>query len=102
MADEEHLRILNQGIDVWNTWRREHNHITPNLENAKIADPSFYELGFAKIGLKRDNLKEANLNNANRKNADLSLADLTDADFSWALSKKPSLKMDFPCPNVWR
>lgn len=31
MANQEHLDILKQGVEVWNKWRREHPEIEPDL-----------------------------------------------------------------------
>ena len=50
MADEEHLRILRQGVDTWNQWRKEHPDIQPDLRGA---------------GLHAANLRYADLTDAN-------------------------------------
>ena len=31
MANQEHLDILKQGVDVWNQWRRRHPPLAPRL-----------------------------------------------------------------------
>jgi hypothetical protein len=34
MADPEHVRILRQGVEQWNRWKKEHPDVTPNLDRA--------------------------------------------------------------------
>lgn len=34
MANEEHLAILKQGVEVWNQWREQHLQIVPDLRDA--------------------------------------------------------------------
>lgn len=34
MANKEHLKILKQGVEVWNKWRKENPHIKPDLGRA--------------------------------------------------------------------
>ena len=41
MANPEHLKILKQGVDVWNRWRDENPDVAPdfgeaNLDKAKL------------------------------------------------------------------
>ena len=36
MANEEHLKILKQGVEVWNKWRNANPEIKPNLDKADI------------------------------------------------------------------
>jgi uncharacterized protein YjbI with pentapeptide repeats len=61
MANEEHLKILKQGVEQWNKWRSEHarweNAIRPDLGDADLSDVDLH-------------------------GANLTSADLTDADLS--------------------
>ncbi len=36
MANQEHLIILKQGVNVWNKWRQEHPRIKPDLSNVDL------------------------------------------------------------------
>ena len=38
MANPEHIQILKQGVEVWNTWRSENPDITPDLTNASLSN----------------------------------------------------------------
>jgi uncharacterized protein YjbI with pentapeptide repeats len=38
MANEEHLKILKQGIEKWNNWREENPEIIPDLSGISLAD----------------------------------------------------------------
>ena len=69
LANEEHLRILRQGVEVWNRWRKENPDIRPDLFEANLRDAKL-------IG--------ADLTDAKLTWADLIGNDLTDADLSWA------------------
>jgi hypothetical protein len=35
-ANPEHLKLLQQGIDVWNEWRAKEPSIVPDLSEAKL------------------------------------------------------------------
>lgn len=64
MANEEHLKRLSQGVEVWNKWKEENALVAPDLGGA--------------------NLEQANLIGARLTGADLTgtqfyRADLTDA-----------------------
>jgi uncharacterized protein YjbI with pentapeptide repeats len=37
VANEEHLRILRQGVQTWKQWREEHPEIRPGLSRADLA-----------------------------------------------------------------
>jgi hypothetical protein len=37
MADEEHLKILRQGVDAWNEWRRKNPQLLPDLSRANLS-----------------------------------------------------------------
>jgi uncharacterized protein YjbI with pentapeptide repeats len=76
VADEEHLRQLKQGAEVWNTWRRD-----------RLSPPNYPDLSHADLSGAADlfaaNLRGANLSDAHL-NADLTGADLTGANLSGA------------------
>ena len=94
MANEEHLNLLNQGVEVWNEWRKQNRQIRPDLHEAYLvmADLGNADLGNADLGnadlsnadLGNADLSNADLSNADLSNADLSNADLSNADFSEA------------------
>src|SRR5947209_2782378 len=69
MANQEHLEILKQGIDVWNTWWKQHPDVKADLMGADLS---------------RANLSEAWLIGAQLSGADFSGTDLTGADFTGA------------------
>lgn len=102
MANLEHLKILKQGIDAWNQWRKENPTVTPDLSEAKISDTNFHlrippeiaDLGsidFSDTILFRSILKSANLRNANLQGANLKLADLRKADLRGADLRRAEL-----------
>lgn len=69
MANEEHLKILYQGVDVWNQWRQNEPFIEPDLSGPALS------------GLQ---LKGIDFSNANLNNANLRYAIMIEADFSWS------------------
>jgi uncharacterized protein YjbI with pentapeptide repeats len=64
MANSEHLEILRQGVEVWNSWRAKEPSVRPDLNKA--------------------NLRGADLRGANLFEADLVEADLAGANLGWA------------------
>ena len=43
MANEEHLKILKQGVEQWNKWRLE-NAIRPDLSDADLSSAELHGL----------------------------------------------------------
>ncbi len=37
MANEEHLKILKQGVEAWNEWREKNPQIIPDLSKANLS-----------------------------------------------------------------
>lgn len=80
MANEEHLEILNHGIDSWNRGRLANLEVEPDLSWANLTN---YDL--TRANLTTANLSKSRLWIANLLEADLSSADLSDADLAGAL-----------------
>lgn len=38
MANEEHIAILKQGVEVWNNWRQENPDIRPDLSTLSLSE----------------------------------------------------------------
>jgi uncharacterized protein YjbI with pentapeptide repeats len=78
MANEEHLRIIRQGVRTWNRWRE---------GSSKRADLSYADLSKAdlrRVNCAGANLKEINVSGANLSEADLRTTYLIKANLSYA------------------
>jgi hypothetical protein len=84
VANEQHLRILNQGTDAWNRWRRENPEILPDLSRADLSGADLGWANLSRADLRRANLSGAHLNGADLIGADLREANLSKADLSEA------------------
>ena len=73
MANPEHLKILEQGVKVWNAWREENAYTQPDLKEAALEG----------INLIDANLSESDLTRANLNGADLSGSNLYRSNLSW-------------------
>ncbi len=71
MANETHLSVINQGIELWNQWRIENPDIVPDFSHAKLK--------FAR--LIRANLRNVNFSGANLEGANFIGADLRNSNF---------------------
>jgi uncharacterized protein YjbI with pentapeptide repeats len=85
MANPEHLAKLREGVEAWNSWRRERPDVGPNLSRADLR--GVYLHG---ADLHVANLSEADLTGANLTVTDLTLANigratLHKAHLSWAV-----------------
>jgi hypothetical protein len=85
MANEEHLNLLKQGIDVWNDWIEKKiesvflggNFIEVDLRNANLYKANLCRAYFIGANLEGVNLSEANLSQANFVEANLTGANLS-------------------------
>lgn len=91
MANPEHLKILKQGVGVWNKWR-EKNSIRPNLADVNLRDPKLGDADLRGMDLRGMDLNRANLREANLFRADLSEANLCGADLFGAYLFRTNLK----------
>lgn len=93
MANPEHLKIIKQGVKVWNKWR-EKNRVIPdladadlskaNLSEANLSEANLYGADLSGADLIGANISKADLNEANLVASDLSNADLSGADLTAA------------------
>jgi uncharacterized protein YjbI with pentapeptide repeats len=81
MANEEHLKILKQGVEQWNKWRLE-NAIRPDLSGADLSDADLSGANLSDADLSSSDLSDAKLSGANLSLANLSLANLSRANLS--------------------
>lgn len=79
LANQQHLDILKQGVTIWNTWRKEHPEVQPDLTEADLQNSYLMLVDFSDT-----NLTGANLIGANLIAANLTLADLSRASLTWA------------------
>ncbi len=80
MANQKHLKILKQGVDVWNKWRQEHPRIKPDLSGADLNRSNLYGANFSKADLSYIDISEAHLGYANFNGATLIGAEISGTD----------------------
>lgn len=100
MANPEHLRILKQGVKVWNQWRNEHPEIRPDLSYVNLANSdltyvdlsdvdltgaALYHVHLTDADLSRALLNDAILTGAYLLDANLSRVHLVGANLSFAM-----------------
>lgn len=44
MANQEHLDILKQGVEIWNKWREKHPEIRPDLNGADLSYTNLFQI----------------------------------------------------------
>lgn len=84
MANPEHLKILKQGAQVWNDWRKWHAEIQPDLSNTDLSDAKLVKVNLSFTIFSSANLNNADLSGTNLRFADLTLTDLTRARLAHA------------------
>jgi uncharacterized protein YjbI with pentapeptide repeats len=85
MANEEHLKLIKQGVDVWHRWRSEHPNARPDLSRANLRRASLGGVDLNGANLERANLYAAHLVNARLRGANLMAANLCGAMLSGAV-----------------
>jgi hypothetical protein len=82
MANEEHLAILKQGVEVWNKWRKEFPTIQPYFYNADLHEADLRNADFSHADLREADLRGADLRMTSLRKANLSGANLRGANLS--------------------
>jgi hypothetical protein len=91
MANDEHVKILSQGVEVWNKWRHDNPDTRPNLSRANLSFADFIGADLSHANLSFANLIYPNLSGADLSGADLSNAKLSDAKLSFASLRSADL-----------
>jgi hypothetical protein len=102
MPNPDHLKLLQQGVNAWNKWRREHPYLlldlssinlsSTNLRGANLSGTNLSGADLGGANLSGTNFLEADLKNANLSRADLILANLSRADLLEVNLKRADLK----------
>ena len=82
MANSEHLALVKQGVEVWNSWYKKHRRVIPDLTQANLSNLNLSGINFRKAILKQANLNNTDLSKAQLNNADLEKANLLGANLS--------------------
>jgi uncharacterized protein YjbI with pentapeptide repeats len=87
MANRDHLVVFEKGVDAWNSWRKEHPDIKPDLDGVDAKKKDLQAINLQETSLKgadfsKSNLTAANLCKANATGADFSGGTLHGADLS--------------------
>jgi uncharacterized protein YjbI with pentapeptide repeats len=82
MANEEHLKILKQGVEAWNRWREENPTVWPDLSRMDLSRTPLSQADLSRTDLSEAHLTWADLSRANLSGANLMQADLSGANLS--------------------
>ncbi|MBC8287888.1 MAG: pentapeptide repeat-containing protein [Nitrospinae bacterium] len=82
MANPEHVKILEQGVQVWNKWREVNPEVTPDLIELGLRNGNLRGINLAKAKLSLADLLGTNLTGANLSGANLCRANLTEANLT--------------------
>src|SRR5882672_2615387 len=81
MPNEEHLKILKNGIQTWNEWR-EKNQVYPDLSGANLSGEDLRTVNFGDTNLRGAMIRNADLRKSSLWGADLRNADLLGANLT--------------------
>jgi uncharacterized protein YjbI with pentapeptide repeats len=84
MANEEHLAILRQGVDVWNAWRKANPDVRAYLPGVNLNSANLTTADLRIAYLSGADLTKADLSNTDLRNTNLTKADLSRANLSEA------------------
>ncbi|MCB2228979.1 MAG: toll/interleukin-1 receptor domain-containing protein [Desulfarculaceae bacterium] len=93
MANPEHVKILKQGVKVWNRWRKNNPDIKPDLFEADFANADLTDANLDGAALIRANLANANLNRTSLVRASLTEANLVDVSLTNGNLTEANLRM---------
>lgn len=91
MANQEHLEILKQGVEAWNTWRAEHPNVETDFKEATLREADLVGANLSGVNFRRAYLSGAKLADVDLRGADLRGAKLLDADLRRAQLSEANL-----------
>ncbi len=106
MANEEQLKILDQGVESWNAWRKKNPGETICFERANLVCADLESSNLDEVNLKAANLGGANLLGANLEWAKLGGtilegANLSGANLEWAILEWTNLaRTNLTCAKI--
>ena len=103
MANQEHLDILRQGVEIWNQWRKENPSIGVDLREAKLTGVNLTEADLKWVNFQGADLSRANLHDANLTGARLTSANLAGISLTGAILHMANLsKADLQSASLFR
>jgi hypothetical protein len=97
MAIPQHLEVLKQGVQAWNTWRQKNPGAEPDLAGAKLSNANLKKANLSETDLRWADLTSANLEDANLNRADLRRAILSRTSFKRANLSEANLSETYLC-----
>ena len=91
MANEEHLKLIKQGVDIWNAWREKCPEIHPDLSQADLRGVKLQKINLGNTNLKESKLQFSNLTGAQLGEANLTKSRLQEACLQSAHMQKCNL-----------
>ncbi len=82
MANSEHVERLKFGVEEWNSWRRDHLEILPELNDADFSGANLARANLLYADFRRSLLNLTNFSGTELAGADLTGADCFGANFS--------------------
>src|SRR4026207_1896011 len=91
MANQEQLKILKQGVELWNKWREENSNVKVDLSGANLSAMDLSGIDFRDARLTRVDFRDTKLQGARLSLANLSRATLIGTSLNRANLKETRL-----------
>ena len=92
MAAEQHVSLINQGLETWNDWVDKNPDETPDFFQADLRGKQLSKFNLQKANLKEAKLQSSNLNNAVLTDAKLRKAKLQETNLQRANFENADLR----------
>ncbi len=95
LVNDSFLELLEQGREIWNSWRAENPSVKPVLAGEDLSEMDLSGINFGEVDLSEADFYGSDLSNANLKMANLAGADFSAANLSGAELYKVDLSDAF-------